>query len=147
MEASNLDIPKSQRFVYRPRKRFDLSTKPNHTPNHLTLKGMWWYKSIRYTGDQVLIRTTQLYLHCLMKSPQMILKRAIMVLGSSLEYEKSNNPEIVERPSDNVEMPALMRDLPDLQEKIREIPFSYLFRWHNFLSINSKYSHNILVLE
>ena len=82
-----------------------------------------------------------------MKSPQMILKRAIMVLGSSLEYEKSNNPEIVERPSDNVEMPALMRDLPDLQEKIREIPFSYLFRWHNFLSINSKYTHNILVLE
>lgn len=88
---------------------------------------MWWYKSIRYTGDQVLIRTTQLYLHCLMKNPQMILKRAIMVLGSSLEYEKSNNPEIVERPSDNVEMPALMRDLPDLQEKLREIPFSYLF--------------------
>lgn len=89
--------------------------------------GVWWYKSIRYTGDQVLIRTTQLYFHCMMKSPQIILKRAIMILGSSLEYEKSNNPEIVERPTDNVEMPALMRELPDLQEKIREAPYSYIF--------------------
>jgi translocation protein SEC63 len=92
-----------------------------------TLVGMWWYKSIKYTGDQILMRTSQLYYHCLMKTPQLILKRAIMVLGSSFEYEKSSNPEIIERPTDNVEMPALMRDLPDLQEKIREMPYSYLF--------------------
>lgn len=92
-----------------------------------TLVGMWWYKSIKYTGDQILMRTSQLYYHCLMKTPQLILKRAIMVLGSSFEYEKSSNPEIIERPTDNVEMPALMRDLPDLQEKIREVPYSYLF--------------------
>lgn len=90
-----------------------------------TVVGMWWYKSIKYTGDQILMRTTQLYYHFLMKTPNLILKRVIMVLGSSFEYEKSNNPEIIERPSDNVEMPALMRDLTDLQEKIREFPFCH----------------------
>lgn len=92
-----------------------------------TVVGIWWYKSIKYTGDQILMRTSQMYLYLLMKNPQMILKRAIMVLGSSYEYEKSSNPEIKERPSDNIEMPQLMKDLPDLQEKIRELPYSYLY--------------------
>ena len=70
-----------------------------------------------------------------------------MILGSSWEFEKSSNTEIIERPSDNVEMPQashifsssfslivfnhfyfkLMKELPDLQEKIREPPFSYIY--------------------
>jgi translocation protein SEC63 len=89
--------------------------------------GMWWYKSIKYTGDQVLMKTTQLYIHCLMKTPQVILKRAIMILGTSFEFEKSSNSEIVERPSDNVEVPSLLRELPDVQEKIKEVPYSFPF--------------------
>jgi translocation protein SEC63 len=50
-----------------------------------------------------------------------------MILGSSFEFEKSSNTDIVERPTDNVEMPQLMRELPDLQEKIREFPFSCIY--------------------
>lgn len=30
-----------------------------------------------------------------------------MILGSSFEFEKSSNPEIIERPTDNVEMPQV----------------------------------------
>ncbi|RNA03877.1 translocation SEC63-like protein, partial [Brachionus plicatilis] len=86
--------------------------------------GTWWYRSIRYTGDQVLIITTQLYNFLIMKSPQMNLKKIIMVLGSSREFERHSNPEIVERPSDNLEVPQLLKDLPELQEKIRELPYS-----------------------
>lgn len=86
--------------------------------------GSWWYKSIKYTGDQVLLLTSQLYNYLIMKSPQMNLKKIIMVLGSSREFERHSNPEIEERPSDNIEVPQLIKDLPDLQEKIRELPFS-----------------------
>ena len=70
-----------------------------------------------------------------------------MILGSSYEFEKSSNPEIIERPSDNIEIPPvnkivvlnglkfffetffrqLMKELPDLQEKIRELPYSYMY--------------------
>lgn len=92
-----------------------------------TCVGMWWYKSIKYTGDQVLMKTTQLYIHCLMKTPQVILKRAIMILGTSFEYEKSSNSEIIERPSDNIQVPSLLRELPDVQEKIKEVPYSFPF--------------------
>ncbi|CAF1011511.1 unnamed protein product [Brachionus calyciflorus] len=88
------------------------------------LVGTWWYKSIKYTGDQVLIATSQLFNYLIMKSPQMNLKKIIMVLGSSREFERHSNPEIEERPSDNTEVPQLIKDLPDLQEKIRELPFS-----------------------
>ena len=95
--------------------------------NNIIKKGTWWYKSIKYTGDKILMSTTQLYCHCLLKNPQMILKRAIMVLGCSFEYEKSSNPDVIERPSDNIEVPALLKELPDVQEKIREQPYSYLF--------------------
>ena len=38
------------------------------------LVGTWWYKSIKYTGDQVLIATSQLFNYLIMKSPQMNLK-------------------------------------------------------------------------
>jgi len=34
-------------------------------------------------------------------------KGAIMILGSSFEFEKSSNPDIIERPTDNVEMPQV----------------------------------------
>lgn len=88
------------------------------------LVGTWWYKSIKYTGDKVLIMTSQMYAALIFHTPQIIIKRAIMILGSSFEYEKGSNPEIIERPSDNTEMPWLMKQLPDLQEKIRELPYS-----------------------
>ncbi len=48
-----------------------------------------------------------------------------MILGASFEFERNHNPEIVERPSDNVEIPQLMKNLPNLQEKNREPPLCY----------------------
>lgn len=31
-----------------------------------------------------------------------------MILGSSFEFEKSSNPEVIERPTDNFEMPQVI---------------------------------------
>lgn len=40
--------------------------------------GSWWYRSIKYTGDQVLLTTTQLYGYFLMKNPQLNLKSKLL---------------------------------------------------------------------
>lgn len=84
---------------------------------------VWWQKSARYSGDQILIDTIQLYWIFLSKTSSIIIKRAIMILSSSREFDRTRNPLIVDRPSDNVELPKLFRELPDVQEKIKERPF------------------------
>ncbi|CAF1642281.1 unnamed protein product, partial [Didymodactylos carnosus] len=50
---------------------------------------------------------------------------ALMILGSSMEFEKTRNPAIIECPSDNTELPKLIKDLPDVQEKTKERPFQF----------------------
>ncbi|KAK9503190.1 hypothetical protein O3M35_011812 [Rhynocoris fuscipes] len=92
-----------------------------------TVVGIWWYRSIRYTGDQVLLDTSQMYYFFFHKTPSMALKRVIMVLAASLEFEKRCNSEIVERPTDNTEVPQVIRQLPNLGEKNRERPLCYLY--------------------
>lgn len=89
--------------------------------------GMWWYKSIKFSKDLVLLDTTKLYMYFFSKNLNMILKKLIMVAGASFEFDKFHNPEIVERPSDNEEVPMLMKMLPNLDEKNKERPlcFSY----------------------
>lgn len=42
-----------------------------------TAVGTWWYRSIRFSGDKVLLDTTQMYFYFLHKTPQMAPKRAI----------------------------------------------------------------------
>lgn len=69
--------------------------------------GMWWYRSIRYSGDKVLLDTTQMYFYFVHKTPHMLLKRALMVLAASLEFDKRHNSQVVERQSDNEEVPAV----------------------------------------
>lgn len=69
--------------------------------------GTWWYRSIRFSGDKVLLDTTQLYLYFFHKTPQMAMKRAIMILAASLEFDKRHNSQIIERPSDNEEVPSV----------------------------------------
>ena len=44
-----------------------------------------------------------------MKNPQMLMKRVIMILSASLEFEKGSNPEIKERPTDNIEVPKVCK--------------------------------------
>lgn len=89
--------------------------------------GVWWYRSVKFGTDKVLINTSELYYYFIHKTPNMALKRVIMILAASLEFAKSHNPEVVERPTDNQEVPRLIRDLPLLGEKNKERPlcFSY----------------------
>lgn len=89
--------------------------------------GLWWYKSVKFGCDKVLIATTELYYFFIHKTPNMALKRVIMILAASMEFAKPHNPEVTERPTDNTEVPRLMRDLTNLGEKNKERPlcFSY----------------------
>ena len=89
--------------------------------------GTWWYRSIRYSGDQVLLDTTQMYYYFFHKTPQMAIKRVIMILGASAEFHRRNNQDILERPSDNVEVPQLMKKLPQLHEKNKERPLCFIY--------------------
>ncbi|UYV67794.1 SEC63 [Cordylochernes scorpioides] len=84
--------------------------------------GVWWYRSVKFGGDQVLLATSQIYFAFLHKTPYMVLKRVLMVLAASYEFDKAHNSKIVERPSDNIEIPQLMKELPNLGEKNRENP-------------------------
>ncbi|XP_060516867.1 translocation protein SEC63 homolog [Cylas formicarius] len=89
--------------------------------------GTWWYRSIKFTGDQVLLDTTQMYYYFFHKTPHMALKRVIMILAASLEFDKKHNYEIIERQSDNEEVPQLIKKLPNLNEKNKERPLCYLY--------------------
>lgn len=89
--------------------------------------GIWWYRSVKYGNDKVLLTTTELYYYFIHKTPTMNLKRVIMILASSLEFAKTHNPEVIERESDNVEVPRIIRDLPLLGEKNKEKPLCYSY--------------------
>ena len=42
------------------------------------LQGTWWYRSIKYSAEQILMDTTQLYFIFLHKTPNMMLKRTLL---------------------------------------------------------------------
>ncbi|XP_052120338.1 translocation protein SEC63 homolog [Frankliniella occidentalis] len=92
-----------------------------------TVVGMWWYRSIRYTGDQVLLGTTELYYYLMQKSSTIPLKRCLMILAASFEFDKKHNSEVIERASDNEEVPQLIKQLPNLGEKNREPPMCWRY--------------------
>jgi translocation protein SEC63 len=87
----------------------------------------WWSRSSRFSSEQVLLDTTQLYYYFYHKTPHMMLRRVLMVLAASLEFERGHNYEIVERPTDNAEIPQLIKCLPTLGINNKEKPlcFSY----------------------
>ncbi|KXJ14394.1 Translocation protein SEC63-like [Exaiptasia diaphana] len=87
--------------------------------------GTWWYKSIQYSCDQILLDTSQLYYYFFHKTPGMQIKRILMILAGSLEFEKGHNNEVQERETDNIDIPTLMRDLPNLGDKNKEPPLCY----------------------
>lgn len=72
-----------------------------------TVVGTWWYRTIRFSGDKVLLDTTQMYFYFFHKTPHMALKRVIMILAASLEYDPRQNSQIIARQSDNEEVPAV----------------------------------------
>lgn len=59
----------------------------------------------------MLLDTTQMYYFFIHKTPNMTLKRVIMILAASLEFDKRHNSEIVERQSDNEEVPHVCNTL------------------------------------
>ena len=69
------------------------------TPGLPTAVWYWWSRSSKFSGEQVLLDTTQLYYYFFHKTPHMMLKRVLMVLAASLEFERGHNHEIVERPT------------------------------------------------
>jgi len=85
----------------------------------------WWSRSSKYSGEQVLLDTTQLYYYFFHKTPHMMLRRVLMVLAASLEFERGHNSEVVERPTDNVEIPQLMKCLPNLGINNKEKPLCF----------------------
>ncbi|EDW26324.1 GL26342 [Drosophila persimilis] len=82
--------------------------------------GVWWYRSIRFSGDKGPPRHHP-------NTPHMLLKRALMVLAASLEFDKRHNSQVTERQSDNDEVPALIRQLPNLNEKCKEHPLCRMY--------------------
>jgi translocation protein SEC63 len=76
-----------------------------------TVVGFWWYRSIRYSSDAVLLDTTQLYYYFFHKTPSMMLKRALMILAASMEFEPSHAGEMKSRPSDNEQVPLVRRKI------------------------------------
>uniref|UniRef100_A0A8C6LZ89 Translocation protein SEC63 homolog n=1 Tax=Nothobranchius furzeri TaxID=105023 RepID=A0A8C6LZ89_NOTFU len=87
--------------------------------------GTWWYRSIRYSGDQILISTTQLFMHFMYKTPNMNMKRLTMVLTAAFEFDPRSNKEATIRPTDNIEVPQLIRELGNINVKKKEPPFCY----------------------
>jgi translocation protein SEC63 len=85
----------------------------------------WWSNSIKFSGEQVLLDTTQLYYYFFHKTPHMMLRRVMMVLAASLEFERGHNSEVVERPTDNAEIPQLMKSLPNLGINNKEKPLCF----------------------
>uniref|UniRef100_A0A4W6EDP0 SEC63 homolog, protein translocation regulator n=1 Tax=Lates calcarifer TaxID=8187 RepID=A0A4W6EDP0_LATCA len=88
-------------------------------------QGTWWYRSIRYSGDQILINTTQLFMHFMYKTPNMNMKRLAMVLTAAFEFDPRSNKEATIRPTDNIEVPQLIRELGNINVKKKEPPFCY----------------------
>ena len=90
-----------------------------------TVVAIWWYRSSKFSADQVLLDTSQMYYYFFHKTPNMIYKRALMVLSASFEFEKGHNSAIIERESDNYEIPPLFKQLPNLKEKNKEKPLCF----------------------
>jgi len=87
--------------------------------------GTWWYRSIKYSGDQVLIDTTQMYYFYFHKTPKMLWKRVLMILAASFEFDPKYNSEVQIRPEDEEEVHALTKKLDNINEKNKERPLCY----------------------
>lgn len=86
--------------------------------------GMWWYSSIKYSADKVLLDTTRMFYYFINRTPRMEIGRMIAVLSGSFEFSKQYNKEIIERESDDFEVPRLMKSLTGVTDKGKEQPLS-----------------------
>ncbi|XP_062511139.1 translocation protein SEC63 homolog [Corticium candelabrum] len=82
--------------------------------------GTWWYKKVRYAGDDILVETMRLYEYYLGFSSQLNVQRLIMIVGASREFWSRNNTEIAEREQDITTIESLIKKLGNVREKNRE---------------------------
>ncbi|KAL8586617.1 hypothetical protein ACOMHN_040125 [Nucella lapillus] len=106
--------------------------------------GVWWYRSIKFSSDQVLLDTTRLYYYFINKTPNMILKRAVMILAASCEFDRMHNAEVQDRPSDNEELPPLIKILGNIQEKNRERPLCFPYSVKTRVLLHSHFQRLML---
>ncbi|KAK2709514.1 hypothetical protein QYM36_013245 [Artemia franciscana] len=68
-----------------------------------------------------------MYYYYFHKTPSMILKRVIVILGASFEFHVKRYFEIQERPNGNKEIHMLFKVLPQLNEKNQERTFCFSY--------------------
>ncbi|XP_016148755.1 translocation protein SEC63 homolog isoform X2 [Sinocyclocheilus grahami] len=64
-------------------------------------------------------------MHFMYKTPTMNMKRLVMVLTAAFEFDPRSNKEAIIRPTDNIEVPQLIRELGNINVKKKEPPFCY----------------------
>ena len=69
-----------------------------------TTVGLWWYKSMKFSSDQILLETIRMYCFFFSKAPGTSLKKVLMILAGSFEFEHRHNSEIVQRATDEKEV-------------------------------------------
>uniref|UniRef100_A0A5K3FZM8 SEC63 domain-containing protein n=1 Tax=Mesocestoides corti TaxID=53468 RepID=A0A5K3FZM8_MESCO len=74
--------------------------------------GLWWSNSMKYSNTKVLLVTVRLFCGSFMYNPFMAMPRLIKLLSSAYEFNSQFNKEIICRPSDNVELPPLISQIP-----------------------------------
>lgn len=77
-----------------------------------TVVGRWWYKSIKFNTDSILLSTSNMFQYFIYRSPTMQFKRLLQILTSANEFDRNHNKEIKLRHSDSVLMPRLIQQLP-----------------------------------
>jgi len=91
--------------------------------------GMWWNRSIKYSKEQVLLDTTQLYYYFINRTPNMNLKRALLVMTGSFEFSRDHNAQVrAPSPKDNEEIPELLNILEsnfNYVENMKDRPFNF----------------------
>lgn len=90
-----------------------------------TVVGIWWYRSIKFNGDQIYLDTTNLYYYFVYKTDNLVMKRVIAIVASSVEFNRGYNSEIIERPTDQEEVPNLIKEISNLGESNKERPLCH----------------------
>jgi translocation protein SEC63 len=101
--------------------------------------GSWWYRSIQYTGDSVLIKTTKMFEFYLYKTPLMNRRRALMVFSGAFEFKRENNKEIKDRESDSEELPKLMKEIEEHERNIAKPPTDQPFSFPYSMKVRLLY--------
>lgn len=85
--------------------------------------GTWWYRSVKFGSTNILIDTTRLYMYLLSRSKTMPIKRLVMILATAKELSNDQLAGVKDRPSDDVHLNVLVKQLPNVKVDTREQPF------------------------